>query len=70
MAAAASASAADKFHIGVVGPSSFLKMLWALDQSVVERRLEEQASAIGVPVDLLLERLAKLVPGFVNGVRG
>ena len=62
------ASAADQFHIDVVGPSTFLKMLWALDQSVVELRLKEQASAIGVPIDLLLERLAKLVPGFVNVV--
>jgi predicted nucleic acid-binding protein len=63
-------SAVEKFHSSVVGPSSFLKELWALDQSVVAQRLGEQASAIGVSTGLLLERLAKSVPGFVKAVTG
>jgi hypothetical protein len=63
------ASAVAKVHTAVVGPSSFLKKLWTLDQSVLMGRLEEQASAIQVPLDLLLERLAQLVPGFVKVVK-
>ena len=43
-------------------PSIFLKELWILDPPVVERRLEEQARAIGVSKNLLLDRLAKSVP--------
>ena len=53
----------------VISPSLFLKQLWILDRSIVERRLEEQAEAIGVSVDLLFDRLARSVPGFVKALR-
>jgi hypothetical protein len=36
---------------------------------VVEERLTSQASATGMSVDYLLDRLAVLVPGFVSGFR-
>ena len=58
--------AVDKFQVAVVGPSTFLKELWALDQTVVGARLQQQPAAIGISSDHLLSRLAKLVPGFVK----
>ncbi|MBI4908934.1 MAG: PIN domain-containing protein [Acidobacteria bacterium] len=53
----------------VVGPSAFLKDLWKLDRSLIVDRLQEQADAIGVPMDVLLHRLAQSVPAFVERVR-
>lgn len=53
----------------VVGPSAFLNLLWKRDRSIVAVRLLEQADAIGVSVDLLLDRLAQSVPAFVELAR-
>ncbi len=55
--------------VAVIGPSAFLKMLWRLDGETVAARLAEQAAAIGVSMEVLLDRLEKLVPGFVAIVR-
>lgn len=60
------AKAAEKYRIEVIGPSAFLNHLWDLDRSLIEQRLGEQAAAIGISRDILLNRLAKLVPGFVK----
>jgi hypothetical protein len=64
------AAAVEQFDTAIVGPSTFLKNLWTQDQSVVEQRLKEQAVAIEISIDLLLERLSKSVLGFVKVVRG
>ena len=64
-----SPSSVRELHTAVVGPSIFLKELWSLDPSAVEHRLRGQAEAIGVSTELLLDRLAKSVPGFVKVVR-
>jgi hypothetical protein len=53
----------------VIGPPAFLKQIADMDRDAVERRLAEQASAIGVPVSELLDRLAGLIPGFVSILR-
>jgi hypothetical protein len=53
----------------VVGPSAFLKYLWTLDRSAIMDRLQEQADAIGLSLDVLLERLAQSVPAFVDRMR-
>ena len=53
----------------IVGPSTFLNELLKLEPLIVRRRLEEQAEDIGVSMDLLLDHLAKSVPGFVSAVR-
>ena len=53
----------------VIGPSTFLMQLESPDRAVVERRLGEQATAIGVTLDDLLDRLAVSVPGFVSLLR-
>jgi predicted nucleic acid-binding protein len=61
--------AADTYKIAVIGPSTFLKQLSDLDRAVVEERLGDQAAAIGVSVNDLLDRLAGSVPGFVSILR-
>jgi predicted nucleic acid-binding protein len=61
--------AADKYKVEVIGPSTFLKQLFALDRAVVEERLRDQAAAIGLPVDDLLDRLAGSLPGFISILR-
>jgi hypothetical protein len=53
----------------VVGPSAFLKMLWARNPAAIRDRLQEQADAIGFALQDLLERLAQSVPAFVELVR-
>jgi predicted nucleic acid-binding protein len=58
--------AADKYKIEVIGPSTFLKQLSVLDHAVIEERLRDQAAAVGVSMNDLLDRLAVSVPGFVS----
>ena len=53
----------------IVGPSAFLKNLWRLDRSAIEGRLQGQADAIAISLDMLLARLAQSVPAFVELVR-
>lgn len=53
----------------VVGPSAFLKDLWDHDPSLIRGRLSEQAEAIDISLDLLLDRLAPSVPAFEELVR-
>jgi predicted nucleic acid-binding protein len=60
---------ADAHKIAVIGPSAFLKQLTVLDRAVVEQRLGEQAAAIEIGVNDLLDRLASSVPGFVSFLR-
>ncbi len=52
--------------VAVIGPSAFLTLLWASDPALVRIRLREQAEDIGIPFDLLLQRLAKLVDTVVE----
>ena len=47
------------------GPSAFLKALYAIDPEAVLQTLEEQAAAIGRPLEYLLRRLRVSAPGFV-----
>jgi predicted nucleic acid-binding protein len=61
--------AVEKFLVEVVDPSTFLKKLWSIEPSIVQVRLQEQASAIGISYEDLLARLAKSVPGFVKAIR-
>jgi predicted nucleic acid-binding protein len=58
--------ASDQYKIEVIAPSTFLKQLAVVDRAIVERRLREQAAAIGVSMNDLLDRLAGSVPGFVS----
>ncbi len=55
---------ADAHGVPVIGPSTFLIGLTIVDRAVVHERLSEQAAAIGIRIDDLLERLAGSVPGF------
>jgi len=64
-----SKSALEKYKIVVLGPSAFLKQLLELDRAEVEKRVSDQAAAIGVSIDYLLDRLAVSVPGFVLSFR-
>lgn len=64
------AKSAEKYRVEVIDPSAFLNHLWDLNNSLIEERLDEQAAAISVSRELLLNRLAKLVPGFVKTIRG
>jgi predicted nucleic acid-binding protein len=61
--------AAGKYNIAVIGPSTFLKRLLIVDHAVVEARLGDQAAAIGISFNDLLDRLAASVPGFVSILR-
>ena len=60
---------AETCKVAAIGPSTFLNKLAALDRPTVEARICEQAAAIGVPVDNLLDRLAGSVPAFVSRLR-
>ncbi len=61
--------AVDKYDIAAVAPSKFLKQLLVRDRALVKERLREQASAIGVPINQILDRLAVSLPGFVSAFR-
>ncbi len=63
------AQAVDRLGVKAIGPSAFLQLLWGRDRSSVEKRLLEQTSAIGASLEMLLDRLGKAVPGFVELVR-
>lgn len=56
-------------EVTVIGPSTFLKQLVDMDRAVVEERLCDQATAIGVSIDDLLSRLSGSVPSFVSVFR-
>jgi predicted nucleic acid-binding protein len=60
---------AGAYKVAAIGPSTFLNKLAALDRPTVEARICDQAAAIGVSVDNLLDRLAGSVPGFVSRLR-
>jgi hypothetical protein len=62
-------AAAQEYKLKIVGPSKFLKWLWAINRSLLQERLREQAGDIGVSLDLLLDRLAGCVPAFVSPIR-
>jgi len=62
--------AVSRYKIEAIGPSTFLKRLMALDHTLVEERLRDQAAAIRVPLNDLLDRLAESLPGFVSTFRG
>jgi predicted nucleic acid-binding protein len=63
------AKAVIKYGLTVIGPSTFLRQLWNLNQSVVAKRSEEQVAAIGISRDNLLEHLARAVPAFLKTLR-
>lgn len=52
--------------VTVVGPSTFLKQLAGRDRDAVKERLQQQAAAIHMSMNDLLDRLAGSVPGFVS----
>src|SRR6185312_13017308 len=52
--------------IEVQGPSTFLRGIYDLDAGLFVRKLHEQARAIGVTLDDLLQSLKKNTPGFVR----
>lgn len=56
-------------QVAVVGPSEFLERLVWLDRAVVDERLRDQAAAIGISLEDLLDRLAGSVPDFVSRIR-
>jgi predicted nucleic acid-binding protein len=60
---------ADAHGLAVIGPSTFLKELAALDRAVVDQRLAEQAAAIGISSNDLLDRLGASVPAFISHLR-
>jgi hypothetical protein len=62
-------STADKYSIAVIGPSTFLKRLACLHRETVDERLANQAEAIGITVNGLLDRPGASVPGFVAAFR-
>ncbi len=62
------AHSADRHKIAVIGPSEFLKRLLVSDQTAIDERLGEQAAAIGISLQNLLDRLAASVPGFVSAI--
>jgi hypothetical protein len=53
----------------VIGPSAFLKQLTIFDRAAVDRRLLEQAAAIDIGLNDLLDRLEGSVPGFISFLR-
>ena len=61
--------AAAEYGLTVIGPSAFLKYLWAQDRDVVMDRLHNQSAAIGQLYSALLDRLSATVPSFVTEVR-
>ncbi len=61
--------AATQYGVKVLGPSEFLNYLVEFDRSEFEMRPMQQAESIGSTRELLLQRLAKLVPDFVNHFR-
>ncbi|MCC6539776.1 MAG: PIN domain-containing protein [Bryobacterales bacterium] len=63
------ADSVQETSVSITGPSSFLERLWHIDRPEVERRLIEQAEAIGVTRAALIERLAPSVPNFVAAIR-
>jgi hypothetical protein len=62
-------AAVHKYKNAVIGPSTFLTQLAVLNRAVVEQRLGDQAAAIGMSINDLLDRLAGSVPGFVSLLR-
>jgi predicted nucleic acid-binding protein len=63
------AKAVEKYAVQVVGPSAFLRQLWAINGIGVRERLREQTAGIGTPITRLLDRLAESVPAFVSEIR-
>jgi len=59
----------DAHTTAVIGPSTFLKQLAAVDRDVVEQRLREQAAAIGIRLKDLLDRLGDSAPAFISLLR-
>lgn len=62
-------AALSELGITVQGPSTFLIRLFDLEPAVATRKLHEQAEAIGVTLDDLLDRMSTIVPAFVSYVR-
>jgi predicted nucleic acid-binding protein len=60
------ANSLDPWGIERQGPSTFLINLYDLEPGIVAQKLTEQAQNVGVPLEDLLRRLNKNVPGFVS----
>jgi len=52
--------------IEVQGPSTFLRGIYDLDAGLFVHKIQEQALAVGVTLDSLLQSLKKNAPGFVR----
>lgn len=59
------ASSLAPYSIQALGPSRFLKDLYAMSPEEIKGVLEAQATAIGEPLQYVLSRLRVNVPGFV-----
>ena len=59
------ASSLALYSIHALGPSRFLKDLYAMSPEEIKGVLEAQAAAIGEPLQYVLSRLRVNVPGFV-----
>ncbi len=57
------------WRVAVLGPSAFLRDLYALAPSLFVDKLREQAEVIGVSLEHLLWSLSKNVPAFVDHFR-
>jgi hypothetical protein len=59
-------TALEPYSITVMGPSTFLRILYDLDHEVVAETLVRQAASIHRPVEYVLERLSVNAPSFVS----
>ena len=60
------ASSLQPLEIDVQPPSAFLRGLHDLDAGLFVSKLHEQAAAVGISFERLLQSLSKNVPGFVE----
>ena len=57
------------WEIVVRSPSTFLRGLFDLEPGLFVRKLQEQAEAVGVPLETVLRSLSKNVPSFIEYFR-
>jgi predicted nucleic acid-binding protein len=60
------AASLDPWGIERQGPSTFLIHLYDLEPGIVAQKLVEQAANVGLPLEDLLHKLQKNIPGFVS----
>lgn len=60
------AESLEPWQIEAQGPSTFLRGLFGLEPGLFVHKLHEQAAAISMSLEHLLDRLSRNVPGFVR----